>query len=156
MQTNEKLIEVLNDLLEINNDRIEGYEKAAANASDIDIDLRAIFANMGNNSKRFATELKHEVNLLGGESESGTTNRGKIYRVWMDVKKAFASNDRQAILESCEYGEDAAQEAYDEAIASDAEMTPDIRKLITTQHLALKNDHDLIKKYRDVHQAINA
>ena len=29
MTTNENLVEVLNDLVEINNDRIEGYQKAA-------------------------------------------------------------------------------------------------------------------------------
>jgi hypothetical protein len=30
METNENLIEVLNDLIRINNDRVDGYEKAAS------------------------------------------------------------------------------------------------------------------------------
>jgi hypothetical protein len=33
----------------------------------------------------------------------------------MDVKVSFSGNDRQAILESCEFGEDAAQKAYKDA-----------------------------------------
>lgn len=156
METNEKLTEVLNDLIKINNDRIQGYEKAAEEAKDVDVDLKAIFANLSNNSKRFATELTHEVISMGGKATTETTTTGSIYRVWMDVKKAFATNDRQAILESCEFGEDAAQKAYNDALASDAEMSADIRRIITGQQAILKIDHDLIKKYRDLHKAMNA
>ena len=35
MTTNENLVEVLNDLVQINNDRIEGYEKAAEETKDM-------------------------------------------------------------------------------------------------------------------------
>ena len=44
---NDNLIEVLNDLIRINNDRIAGYEKAADEARDIDVDLRTIFSQDG-------------------------------------------------------------------------------------------------------------
>ncbi len=54
MQTNEKLIGILNDLVEINNDRIEGYQKASDETKEEDMDLKAIFAEMGNKSKSFA------------------------------------------------------------------------------------------------------
>ena len=43
METNEKLIEVLNGLIEINHDRVNGYEKAIEETKDLDVDLRAIF-----------------------------------------------------------------------------------------------------------------
>ena len=45
---------------------------------------------------------------------------GKIYRTWMDVKAAFARKERLSVLEACEFGEDAAQRAYEAALASDA------------------------------------
>ncbi len=67
----------------------------------------------------------------------------------MDVKKAFTSNDRLTILESCEFGEDAIQKAYIEALAADVDMDTEIRKLITGQKSALKADHDLIRIHRD-------
>ena len=156
MQTNEKLTEVLNDLIEINNDRVVGYEKAIAETQAVDIDLRAVFSSMANDSRKYVTELTQEVNKLGGESATGTTNLGKVYRVWMDLKKAFATNDRQAILKSCEFGEDAAQKAYTEALASDAEISAAVRKIITDQQSSLMTAHNLIKKYRDAHEAVNA
>ncbi len=156
MQTNEKLTEVLNDLIEINNDRVNGYVKASEETKDLDVDLQAIFNSMANDSRKYAAELSQEVNKLGGEPATDTTNRGKIYRVWMDVKAAFAGHDRQSVLESCEYGEDAAQKAYNEALASDAEISADVRQLITDQQASLKVAHNLIKKYRDLHKAVNA
>jgi len=154
MQTNEKLISVLNDLIRINNDRVSGYEKASAETDTIDVDLRAIFMGYANDSNKYANELALEVNRLGGESADGTTGLGKIYRAWMDVKSTFTGQDRQAILSSCEYGEDQAQKAYADALASDAEMNADIRQLITSQKAALKKSHDIIKKYRDAHDLV--
>lgn len=156
MTTNENLVEVLNDLVQINNDRIEGYEKAVEETKDIDVDLKAIFIKMAEESLKYKTELVTEVNRLGGEPATGTTGLGKIYRVWMDVKATFSGKDRQSVLEACEFGEDAAQKAYRDALASDAEIDADTRQLITSQQASLKTSHDIIKKYRDMHKAVNA
>jgi uncharacterized protein (TIGR02284 family) len=155
MATNDNLVEVLNDLIRINNDRIVGYERAGDEARDIDVDLRAIFSRMAEESRQYAAELTQEVVKSGGEPATGTTNSGKIYRVWMDLKATFSGKSRQAVLENCEFGEDAAQKAYDSALKSDAEIPSDIRQLITNQKSSLKTSHDVIKKYRDLHAAIN-
>ena len=155
MATNDNLIGVLNDLIRINNDRIEGYQRAATEARDIDVDLRGIFNRMSDESRQYASELTQEVVKLGGEPATGTTTSGKIYRVWMDVKATFSGKDRQAVLENCEFGEDAAQKAYNSALESDAEMSADIRQLITNQKASLKTSHDVIKKYRDMHATVN-
>jgi uncharacterized protein (TIGR02284 family) len=156
MVSNEKLVEVLNDLVEINNDRIVGYEKAADETKEVDVDLQAIFHKMADESRKYKSELVNEVRRLGGEPSTGTTNSGKIYRVWMDVKATFTGKDRQAILENCEFGEDAAQKAYKLALESDADIDVDTRQLITSQQSSLKTSHDLIKKYRDAHKSMNS
>lgn len=156
MNTNEKLTEVLNDLIRINNDRATGYVNASEEAKSIDVDLRATFNKMADQSRKFAAELTNEVSRLGGKPATGTTSGGKIHRAWMDVKATFSGKDRHAILSSCEFGEDAAQKAYKAALASDAEMSAETRQLITDQQSSLKTSHDLIKKYRDVQESINA
>jgi uncharacterized protein (TIGR02284 family) len=154
MAQNENLIEVLNDLIRINNDRTAGYQRASDEARDIDVDLQAMFNRMADESRQYATELTAEVGRLGGEPATGTTASGKIYRAWMDVKATFTGKDRKAILASCEYGEDAAQRAYEDALASDAELPANIRQVITNQKSALRTSHDMVKKYRDMHAAI--
>jgi uncharacterized protein (TIGR02284 family) len=154
MQTTEMTIEVLNDLVRVNNDRIAGYERAINEAKDLDVDLKATFESMIRESIAYKHELVEKAEELGGEIEEGTTTAGKIYRAWMDVKATFTGSDRKAILDSCEFGEDAAQRAYEAALTADDEMSADIRELIVSQQQSLKNSHDLIKKYRDAHDAL--
>ncbi len=155
MALHDNLIEHLNDLIKINNDRVAGYEKAINEADDLDVDLRGIFSRMAEESRQYAAELTQEVVKLGGDPASGTTHSGKVYRVWMDIKATFSGNSRQSILENCDFGEDAAQKAYDSILKSDVEIPADVRQLITNQKSSLKTSHDVIKKYRDIHAEIN-
>lgn len=150
MERNEQTNEVLNDLIRINNDRIEGYEKAVDETKDKDVDLQAIFHRMADESRQYASELRSEVQRNGGEVAEGTTNSGKIYRVWMDIKAAFSGKSRATVLENCEFGEDAAQKAYDEALKADAPLPTETRQLIVNQKTSLKASHDTIKQYRDM------
>jgi uncharacterized protein (TIGR02284 family) len=138
--------DVLNDLIEINNDRVDGYNKAARQANDED--LYTLFMRMANQSKQYATDLRELLVNKKKDPENGTTVRGKVYRVWMDVKKAFTGGDRKAILSSCEFGEDAAQRAYKAALEED-DLQPATRTVIETQKAALLEAHDRIKDLRD-------
>ncbi|MCG7856754.1 ferritin-like domain-containing protein [Flavihumibacter sp.] len=149
------LAEVLNDLILINNDRVEGYEKAMTETDGIDVDLKAIFTKMANQSRDYVRELTVAVSQLGERPADGTTVSGKVYRAWMDVKSAFSTEERKSVLELCEFGEDAAQKAYEEALASDADMSTDVRQMITSQQQNLRTSHDVIKKYRDLHKVIS-
>jgi uncharacterized protein (TIGR02284 family) len=154
MAQNKEVVEVLNDLIKINNDRTAGYMRAAEDTKIVDVDLRTIFERLADESRKNAIELTAQVGRLGGEPATGTTAAGKIYRAWMNVKDMFSGKDRHALLASCEYGEDAAQRAYEDALASDAPLATDIRQLITSQKASLKNAHDMIKKYRDMHEIV--
>ena len=155
MAVNDNTVEVLNDLIEINNDRIAGYTRAIKESEGEDLDLKAIFNRMIDESRQYLAELTQEVVKLGGEPDTGTTASGKIYRAWMDVKATFTGNDRKAILASCEFGEDAAQKAYDAALTTDEALSTEVRQLIANQKSSLKTSHDVIKKYRDMHAAID-
>jgi len=152
MERNERAIEVLNDLIRINNDRIEGYEKAIENTDETHADLRGIFNRMAHESRKYKGELITQVQRLGGDPASGTTASGKIYRVWMDVKSGFSRSDRKSVLEECEYGEDAAQKAYEKALDAD-DLPADIRSLVQEEKSSLKDSHDMIRNYRDTERA---
>ena len=155
MERNDQVNEVLNDLIRINHDRVEGYERAISETKDKDTDLQAIFHRMADESKQYASELESEVRRRGGDPADSTTISGKIYRVWMDIKAAFTGKGRQSVLESCEFGEDAAQKAYDEALRADASLPSEVRQLIVNQKASLKTSHDTIKQYRDMHERAN-
>jgi uncharacterized protein (TIGR02284 family) len=151
---NQELISVLNDLVRINHDRTEGYQKAVEELKPTDIDLKTMFSNMANHSNQFSSELKTEIARLGGEPATDSTQSGKIYRVWMDIKSSVSAHDRKSIIELCEFGEDAALKTYNAALESDAEIPADIRQMIVNQKSNIQNAHDIVKRYRDMHEAI--
>ena len=148
METKTLNSEILNDLVQINNDRVAGYEKAIAELQPEDSDLKSLFVKMIGESHTYKMALATEVQALGEEIEEGTTNSGKIYRAWMDVKAIFTGHDRQTVLNNCEFGEDAAQKAYKMALEVEG-LPADLRTLIEEQKAALRMSHDEIKALRD-------
>jgi uncharacterized protein (TIGR02284 family) len=142
-------IETLNDLLQINNDRIVGYERAIEELKPEDSDLKTLFVRMIGESHKLKLALATEVQALGADADTGTTNSGKIYRAWMDVKAVFTGHDRKAVLDNCEAGEDAAQGAYKEALAQE-DLSANIRSMVTEQKAQLRLSHDEIKALRDL------
>jgi uncharacterized protein (TIGR02284 family) len=150
---NEKITGILNDLIRINHDRVVGYEKAIDELKDEDADLKALFHRYVTESREYGQELTSEVSRLGGNPADGTTNSGKVYRVWMDLKATVTGHDRKAVLDNCEFGEDAAQKAYDTALNADVDLEPSIRDLIVRQKASLKAGHDEVKRLRDMHAA---
>jgi uncharacterized protein (TIGR02284 family) len=149
MIQNEATVEILNDLIEIHNDRIAGYDRAIKESTEENADLKQLFEHMIHESHECKMALATEVLVLKGETAEGTTNSGKIYRVWMDVKAVFTGHDRHAILANCEKGEDAAQAAYKTALA-DESLPLFLHTLISEQQAKLKFSHDKIKMLRDM------
>ncbi|WP_018612220.1 PA2169 family four-helix-bundle protein [Segetibacter koreensis] len=150
METTKATITILNDLIEINNDRIKGYEKAIEELKDGDQDLKTLFAGMIDESRDARNAIGKEVQALGGEMESGdaTTNSGKIYKAWMDVKAVFTGHNRHTVLSNCEFGEDAAQKAYKAALAEE-HLPAYLHQMLEQQRLKFKVSHDKIKALRD-------
>ncbi|MFV8373284.1 ferritin-like domain-containing protein [Flavobacterium sp. LB2P74] len=144
----EKSIDVLNSLIQINNDRIEGYETASKEAEESD--LKILFSHFTETSLKCKAELVAEVERLGGKPTEGTTTSGKLYRVWMDIKSALTGSDRKAIVNSCEYGEDVAVQTYNDALSHNKDLTPEQIMMIKEQHDAIKANHDKIKNLRDL------
>ncbi|HHX32200.1 MAG TPA: PA2169 family four-helix-bundle protein [Bacteroidales bacterium] len=144
----EKQAEVLNDLVKINNDRVDGYKKAIENLQPEDADLRVLFQEKINESHAFHSELTAEVALLGEKVATGTMALGKIYRAWMDVGAFLSGGERKIVLNNCERGEDAAITAYNTALNSD-ELTPTQREILLSQLQIIKLSHNEIKALRD-------
>jgi uncharacterized protein (TIGR02284 family) len=149
MKTHEACINVLNDLVKINNDRIEGYQKAVDELKDgEDFDLKTLFSRMIMESEQYRTELSDMILSYGGEVADGSMASGKLYRAWMDVKAFFTGGDRETVLNNCETGEDAAQKAYQMALEEE-DIMPETKELIARQKATLKQSHDEIKALRD-------
>ncbi len=142
----EKRISALNDLIIINNDRYEGYRKAAEETKDES--LKDLFKQYSRQSDGYNRELRALVPAHEDEPDQGeTTLSGKLYRVWMDVKTSLAGNDRKAVLSACEFGEDVALGTYKDAL--DDELSGDTRTIVLKQREEIRQAHNHIKALRD-------
>ncbi|MDJ1472312.1 ferritin-like domain-containing protein [Xanthocytophaga flava] len=151
MSASEKSVSILNDVIEILNDRIEGYERAMKDVEFEDVDLKAMFANLIHESRGFRNDLIQEVTTLGGEPERGTTATGQIHKAWMDLKAAFTGKDRESILSSCEFGDKAAIKAYDDALEDN--VSASLRETLISQRDSIQRTHDTISQYLRSSQA---
>lgn len=117
-RNNQTVIDILNGLVQINNDRITGYHQATHETTQED--LEQLFTSMLNESVNFAETLAAYIKEMGGEPAVSGTATGAIHQAWLRFKEALTGNDRTALLESCEFGDKAAIEAYEAALQNDA------------------------------------
>ncbi|SEN95149.1 conserved hypothetical protein [Mucilaginibacter gossypiicola] len=143
-----KTTSVLNELIEINNDRIAGFEKAIADIKDENVDLKEIFQRYAAQSRENSQELSALVGAEGGEVETGTSVSGSLHRAWIDVKSVFGGNTRESILSEAERGEDAIKKAYRDAL-EDPELSSNAREIIGRQQSGVNAAHDEVKVLRD-------
>lgn len=146
--TSKETVDILNDLVKINNDRIEGYEKALKDLKDEDADLKPLFLSFIDQSRKIKMTLGTELEVLGGDIDQGTTGSGSLYRAWMDLKATFTGHGRHAILAACEYGEDAAQKAYETALNTE-HIPAHLVDILMDEKENLKASHNQVKALRD-------
>jgi len=147
MENRNEIVDEVNKLIEINNDRIEGYERAVKETNDES--LKSRFTNYALQSRKFKSELTGFVTANGGKPTEGTTTSGKFFRAWMDFKSAIALKDKKTIVGSCEFGEDAALDVYNEVSDKTTVFPENIRTKITEQKNELQKAHDSIRELRD-------
>jgi uncharacterized protein (TIGR02284 family) len=145
-------IAALNELVEINNDRIVGYETAMKEIDDSE--LHVLFSKCILTSEKCAAELRTEIMTLDGEAEKGTKATGKLHRLWMDFKAAFKENNKASILESCEFGDNIAIKTYTDTLDDNLEnLDPLLQKLIMTQQGLIKEEYAEIIHHISIEEA---
>lgn len=147
METTENANSVINDLIEINNDRVAGFEKVIADIKDENIDLKAIFQSYAEQSRTNGQQLAALVGSVD-EVETGNSVSGTLHRAWIDVKSLFGGSDRESILSEAERGEDAIKKAYRDAL-SGGQLPASAVDVVSQQAQEINAAHDKIKALRD-------
>ena len=138
MIKNEDIVDDLNELVKINNDRIQGYLKAVEDTEDSQLDH--LFNEMIVQSQNFRSQLADHIVRIDGTAVSEFTSTdvsSKIHRAWIDIKSAVTGKDRDTVLSSVTFGESAAVEAYESAIEND-KLPAYIKEDLTKQLSELK------------------
>ncbi|MFC4687893.1 PA2169 family four-helix-bundle protein [Epilithonimonas pallida] len=116
---NQKIISILNDLLHIANDRLEGFEKVEGKIWEMNHDLQDFYEHMTSQSKIMKNQLINLISEKGGKPDDSTSVAGGFHRAWIDIKNAFLLGSLESsTLENVLFGENAAIQAYQEALDS--------------------------------------
>jgi uncharacterized protein (TIGR02284 family) len=112
-----------------------------------DENLRLYFLAESLTRAQFRGELETVLHQEGVHDikEHGTAN-GTALRIWAELKSKLGGGDH-TLLETAEQSEDAAKEAYEEALAG--ELPLPVREILFKQALHIENSHDFVKAARD-------
>ncbi len=148
MIKNEDIVDDLNELVKINNDRIQGYLKAVEDTEDAQLDH--LFNEMIVQSQNFRSQLADHIVRIDGTAVTDTTSTdvgSKIHRAWIDIKSAVTGKDRDTVLSSVTFGENAAVEAYESAVEND-KLPAYIKEDISAQLSQLKASRDKMESMK--------
>ena len=141
----EKNVKLLNGLIEISIDGVEGFKKCADDANDPQ--LKLYFQDRANSCAEAVRTLNTEVRQCGGEPKTGGTTSGALHRIWLDIKTAITDKDNLAVLEECERAENVAVTAYESALKE--EMPDNLRALISQQLAGARKNYERVRQLRD-------
>jgi len=146
---NDKVISILNDLIEACRDGQSGFREAADYAESPD--LKLFFRQESLERAQFVGDLQQQVQALGGDPEKSGSTSGAVHRAWMTIKGTLTGKDDKSILNEVERGEDSAVQAYEDALRQG--LPANLRMIIEKQYLEIKGVHDRVKQMRDARAA---
>ncbi|MGE8511458.1 MAG: PA2169 family four-helix-bundle protein [Chryseobacterium culicis] len=146
---NQKEISVLNDLLHITNDRMEGFEKVEGKVWEMYPDVKDEYDHMISQSKIMKNELINLITEKQGNPENSTSIAGAIHRTWIDIRNSFTmGNLVESTLGNVVFGEKAAIEAYQNAMDS-GDLSEKGIKTVSEQLCKLKDSYQQFKKIEE-------
>ena len=147
---NNNTVSTLNDLLQITNDRIEGFAKVEEKVWEKYPSLKSDYTNMVDQSHKMNLELKSLISERNGEADDTSTVAGGFHRTWIDVKNSLTGDNAESTLENVAFGENAAIEAYEKALDS-GDLCPESSKVVTDQLHHLKASYQKFKNLEELH-----
>lgn len=150
MQTTHDVTDAINHLLELCRDGENGFHLAASAIDDPSLKAELIQYSM--QRRDFATDLAGALGTLGETPRERGTVSGAVHRGWINIRAAIAARNTHAVLAECERGEDAAVEAFGDAIGNG--LPAEVAPLIESQFVQVQRVHDRIKFLRDSNRPV--
>lgn len=146
---NENTVSVLNDLLNITNDRIEGFSKVEDKVWETHSALKSDYDQMVSQSQVMKNDLIKLITEKGGEPDNTTSTAGALHRTWIDVKNTITSDKDESTLENVVFGEKAAIDAYQDALDS-GDLCPESTRVVSDHLHHLKASYNTFKSLEDI------
>lgn len=142
---NTQIVATLNDLLNITNDRILGFNKVEEIVWQGFPNLKNDYDQMVKESQTMKSDLIGLITERGGEADNTATTAGAIHRTWIDLKNSLAGNNAESTLENVVFGEQAAIDSYQEALQG-GDLCPQSTEVVAKQLEQLKSSYNKFER----------
>jgi|GEM_PF-6073712 len=149
-----KAVEVLNDLVMIQNERLAGYHLALESAND-EPQYSSTIKRFIDEGLEYKYQLIRKLRQIDGDMDQSKTLPGRLYKVWGDLKKKFTrSANPRAAMASCQYNEMIALHVANAAML-ESNLNPEVRTLIEQQEAVLRGNMDVFRTYSGMHHLLD-
>lgn len=142
--TNDKVIAILNELIETSIDGAQGFQSCAQEVKEPE--LKSVFLASSQRCRNGAIDLQDQVRRLGGDPVKIGSAAGTAHRTWVDSKAAISGKDPGVILAEVEAGEKFAEKRYREALEKN--LPSEIRAIIELQYTGLQEKLNLVRELK--------
>jgi uncharacterized protein (TIGR02284 family) len=142
----DRLVSLLNDLIETCKDGEYGFDTCAKHASSPEI--RQLFAQRAADCRTGARELQALVKSENAAPDTSGSALGAMHRGWVAVLGTVSGNSDKRMLEEAERGEDSAVASYRKALREN-DLPADVRAVLERQMAGAQRNHDQVKALRD-------
>ena len=145
MAEHSETITALNTLIATTIDSVNGYEDSAKNIDNER--LREIFRQRADERQEVVSQLRSEVQRLGGNPEDDGSFLGKTHQRFEDLKAAITGRDEKSIINEVERGEDYLKEKWQTALQS-GDLQGESHQLIEQCYQSIKQGHDQMSQLK--------
>jgi hypothetical protein len=130
-------IEILNDLIMIQNERIAGYQ-LVLEATSKEPHFNNTIRNLIDEGLQFKYLLIQKISQLEKAVSNASSVPGRLYGVWKDLKIKSLNSKGSLVIANCQYNEVIALHVANAAL-NYTDLAPENRTLIEGQEAALRN-----------------
>lgn len=146
--TDQTAAEVLNDLIQLNNERISRYEKLTLLLTAGDYELRLLFAGIIGESHQNKIALATELQAMGEYIHLSPLKHGKVYEAAIAEMANFGEATRLDILNHTDAFENAVLLGYDYSLHSE-DVAAYLRDLLFLHQTRIRSWHQQVKELRE-------
>lgn len=139
-----EVVSEVNHILEVLNERVNGYEKAIENVDDAE--CASLFKQYKDQAEQFENELRPFADM--SPEEAGTRAVGDAWHFWMDIKGAITNKSTTGMIGACITGESAAINNYSEVL-NDESLPSDLRNILESQLEDIKVAHETLVQLKE-------
>lgn len=143
-------IRILNGLIETTVDSIDGYRRAAEEATNSR--FVTAFRSRVTEREQIVGQLRDEVRRLGGDPQDDGSILAAAHRAFLTLRDKVTGSDDESVIAEVDHGETYLNEKWETALKDD-ELSPETRSVITRCYSSIRAGRD---EWRAAHSGMTS